>query len=100
VAAVAADPQHGSELALRILRRFREHPWSDMRPGLRLTCSIGVAGLDTSRSDASPDACLSRLLEQADQALYEVKESGRDNFALAAGAAETPASGAVRAPTA
>jgi len=100
VAAVAADPEHGSELAMRILRRFREHAWGEMRPDLRVTCSIGVAGLDTSRSDASPDASLSRLLDEADRALYEVKESGRDNFALAAGAADMPTPASLRTPTA
>jgi len=84
VAAVAADPQHGAELASRIVRRFRQHPWSDMKPNLRVTCSVGVAGLDTSRSGSSPDASLSRMLDEADRALYEVKESGRDNFAMSA----------------
>lgn len=98
VAAVAADPQHGAELASRIVRRFRTHPWDEMKPNLRVTCSVGVAALDTSRSGASPDASLSRMLDEADQALYEVKESGRDNFALVAGA-EDPATPTVRSPT-
>lgn len=86
VAAVAADPQHGGELASRILRRFRQHPWAEMKPGLKITCSIGVAALDTSRSNSSPDASLSRMLDEADHALYEVKEGGRDNYALASSA--------------
>ncbi len=98
VAAVAADPQHGGELASRILRRFRQHPWAEMKPNLKVTASIGVAGLDTSRSGASPDASLSRLLDEADHALYEVKESGRDNFALAAPTTETPTPPSVRTP--
>ncbi|MDA1194010.1 MAG: GGDEF domain-containing protein [Planctomycetota bacterium] len=91
VAAVAADPQHGAELASRIVRRFRQHPWAEMKPGLKVTCSVGVAGLDTARSDAS----LSRMLEEADKALYQVKESGRNNYALAEsspGTRETEAS--------
>ena len=84
VAAVAADPQHGAELASRIVRRFRQHPWAEMKPNLRVTCSVGVAALNTSRSGSSPDASLSRMLDDADRALYEVKESGRDNFAVSA----------------
>jgi diguanylate cyclase (GGDEF)-like protein len=83
VAAVAADPNHGADLAQRILRRFREHPWSDMKPDLAVTCSIGVAALDTSRASSSPDASLSQLMDKADQALYHVKENGRDNYHVA-----------------
>ncbi len=83
VAAVAADPQHGAELASRIVRRFRQHPWGDMKPGLAVTCSIGVAALDTSRSNSSPDASLSRMLDEADRALYEVKETGRNGYGIA-----------------
>ena len=87
VSAVAADPQHGAELASRIVRRFRQHAWDEMKPGLKVTCSIGVAALDTSRAGSSPDASLSRMLDDADRALYEVKESGRNNYALAESAA-------------
>ncbi len=97
VAAVAADPQHGAELASRIVRRFRQHPWGDMKPNLRVTCSVGVAALNTSRSGASPDASLSRMLDEADRALYEVKESGRDNFALSASTEDLAA--AMRTPS-
>ena len=86
VSAVAADPQHGADLAARIVRRFRQHPWHELKPGVKVTCSIGVAALDTSRAGSSPDASLSRMLDEADQALYEVKETGRDNYALAASA--------------
>lgn len=87
VSAVAADPQHGAELASRIVRRFRQHPWDELKPGLKVTCSIGVAALDTTRAGSSPDASLSQMLDDADRALYEVKESGRNNYALAESAA-------------
>jgi diguanylate cyclase (GGDEF)-like protein len=89
VAAVAADPNHGAELAQRILRRFREHPWGDMKQGVAVTCSIGVAALDTSRASSDPDASLSRLLDEADRALYTVKENGRNNFHIAGSSAPT-----------
>jgi len=90
VAAVAADTTHGSDLAGRIVRRFRQHPWGAMKPGLKVTCSIGVAGLDTRRNATSPDASLSLLLEKADGALYQVKESGRNNHRLAQDEDERP----------
>ncbi len=83
VAAVAAEDGHGSELAQRILRRFRTHPWSQMKPNLKVTCSIGVAVLDPKRSSVDPDTSLSKLLDDADRALYYVKENGRDNFKVA-----------------
>jgi len=93
VSAVAADPQAGGELASRIVRRFNQHPWHEMKPGLKVTCSIGVAALDTSRSGSSPDASLSRMLDEADQALYHVKETGRNNYALAENAAKQQGAG-------
>jgi len=83
VAAVAAEDGHGGELAQRILRRFRTHPWEQMKPGLKVTCSIGVAVLDPKRTSINPDTSLSQLLDEADRALYQVKESGRDNFKVA-----------------
>lgn len=93
VSAVAADPQHGADLAARIVRRFRQHPWHELKQGVKVTCSIGVAALDTSRAGASPDASLSRMLDEADQALYEVKETGRNNYKLAASASGQPTAG-------
>jgi diguanylate cyclase (GGDEF)-like protein len=83
VAAVAADPNHGAELAARIVRRFRQHPWNELDADLKQTCSIGIAGLDTSRTGGNANASLSHMLEQADQALYDVKENGRNNWGLA-----------------
>ena len=83
VAAVAADPNHGAELAARIVRRFRAHAWSDMHESLQVTCSIGVAALDPSQGSLNPDASLSQMLDEADRALYEVKQSGRDNYRIA-----------------
>ena len=96
VSAVAADPQHGAELASRIVRRFRQHPWDELKPGLKVTCSIGVAALDTTRAGSSPDASLSQMLDDADRALYEVKESGRNNYALAEPAAGAPSDASKR----
>jgi diguanylate cyclase (GGDEF)-like protein len=83
VAAVAADPNHGADLAGRIVRLFREHPWHELKPALSVTCSIGVATLDTTRASQSPEAALSQVLDEADRALYQVKETGRNSYKVA-----------------
>jgi diguanylate cyclase (GGDEF)-like protein len=80
VAAVAADPNHGAELAQRILRHFRSHGWEALKPGLKVTCSIGVAILHPGRHTGDPESTLMRLMEEADKSLYQVKEAGRNDF--------------------
>ncbi len=82
VGAVAAEPNHGAELAMRIIRRFRTHPWASLRPGLQITCSIGVAVLDPTRTAIRGTSTLEELLDQADKVLYKVKEQGRDAYAV------------------
>jgi diguanylate cyclase (GGDEF)-like protein len=82
VAAVGADPNHGGDLAARVLRRFRTFEWERMKAGLKVTCSIGVAVL-YPQQPGDADGKLSWLLEEADKALYHVKENGRDNFSVA-----------------
>ncbi|WP_426566468.1 diguanylate cyclase [Angustibacter sp. McL0619] len=51
---------------------YREH-WEDLRPGLAVSVSVGVAA-----SEASTD----RVLKDADAALYAAKESGRNRVAV------------------
>lgn len=80
VAAVAADPNHGAELAQRILRHFRSHTWEALKPGLRVTCSIGVAVLHPGRHEGDADATLGKLMDEADRGLYQVKQGGRNDF--------------------
>jgi diguanylate cyclase (GGDEF)-like protein len=80
VAAVAADPNHGAELAQRILRHFRSHGWEALKPGLKVTCSIGVAILHPGRHASDADSTLSRLMDEADRSLYQVKQAGRNDF--------------------
>ncbi len=60
------------ELAVGRLRcAVDEHSWSDLSPGLKLTCSIGVT---MSRAgEGIPD-----MLERADAALYRAKSDGRN----------------------
>ncbi len=86
IAAVGADPNHGAALAQQVLRRFRSHPWERMKPGLRVTCSVGVAVLlhaGERGGGGGSDQKLTSLLEQADKALYYVKENGRDSYSVA-----------------
>lgn len=83
IAAVAAEPNHGAEVAMRILRRFREFPWGQMSKGLAVTCSIGVAVVPPDAMGSLRDKQLSEMLRAADKALYEVKSTGRDNFRVA-----------------
>jgi diguanylate cyclase (GGDEF)-like protein len=80
VAAVAADPNHGAELAQRILRHFRSHAWDALKPGLKVTCSIGVAILHPGKHSGDPETTLSRLMDEADRSLYQVKQGGRNDF--------------------
>lgn len=82
VAAVGADPNHGAELAQRILRQFNSHDWSTLKPGLKVTCSIGVAVLHPGRVGGDPEQALGKLMSEADQGLYHVKQNGRNSFHL------------------
>jgi diguanylate cyclase (GGDEF)-like protein len=81
IAAVAADPYHGRDLADRIVRAFRLRNWAKIRPGMTVTASVGVAVLpaDAGR-DGKTDAIIGELMERADRALYRVKQAGRDGF--------------------
>gem|GEM_PF-6024731 len=83
VAAMGADPNHGAELAQRILRAFRAHDWSSMKGELKVTCSIGVAVLHPGRSGGDAETVLGRLMSEADQGLYLAKQAGRNVFRAA-----------------
>jgi diguanylate cyclase (GGDEF)-like protein len=81
VAAVAAEPHHGRDLAERILRAFRTRNWNRIRPGMRVTCSVGIAVLQPGpRGDVAVSSVLSELMARADHALYHVKQNGRNGF--------------------
>jgi diguanylate cyclase (GGDEF)-like protein len=80
VAAVAAEPHHGRELADRLVRAFRSHPWSRIRPNLKVTASIGIAVLQPGMRAVDPATAIHGLLERADRALYHVKQNGRDGY--------------------
>ncbi len=80
IAAVAADPGHGMDLAARVVKRMAAHNWSRIKPGLEVTCSVGVSVLDAGSASTDPERTLDDLLSQADRALYQVKQNGRNNF--------------------
>jgi len=89
VAAVAAEPFHGRDLADRLVRAFRARNWEHIRPGMKVTASIGVAVLPPGRHAGETTSIVTRLMADADQALYHVKQSGRDGFHVSV---ESPAS--------
>jgi diguanylate cyclase (GGDEF)-like protein len=80
VAAVAAEPYHGRDLADRIVRGFRSRNWARIRPGLKVTASVGVAVLPPGLHRSATADAVGTLLEHADRALYHVKQAGRDGF--------------------
>jgi diguanylate cyclase (GGDEF)-like protein len=61
----------GAQLCERLRARIQAHDWSEVRPGLAVTVSAGVAGLH--EADA-PDV----LLAAADVRLYAAKHAGRN----------------------
>jgi diguanylate cyclase (GGDEF)-like protein len=61
----------GAQLCERLRASIEAHDWSEVRPGLAVTVSAGVAGLH--EADA-PDA----LLAAADVRLYAAKHAGRN----------------------
>ncbi len=69
-----AGPQAAAEVADRICRAVCDAPYRDAEAGsLQVTVSIGAA-----YCSANMDTSVSRLLERADRALYEAKQTGRN----------------------
>ena len=63
------------EDAVAVLERLRavveNHDWGSMRGGLRVTLSVGVAGIEPGDTEDS-------LMEKVDRALYRAKNAGRN----------------------
>lgn len=75
-------PQTGKEAALKVARRLmatlnRNHWLTDEQVTLRLQASIGIATYP--QDGESPQA----IVQSADEVMYKVKESGRNNIAVA-----------------
>ncbi len=56
--------------------------WYMRQMRFEATCSIGVSVLNPGRTSIEPETGLSKLLDEADQSLYNVKESGRNGYAV------------------
>ena len=72
-----ADEAAAQRACERLRAAVLAHDWAALRPGLRVTMSIGLA-------DLAQDATAADGLERADQALYTAKREGRDRTVLAA----------------
>ncbi|WP_028450398.1 GGDEF domain-containing protein [Chitinibacter tainanensis] len=59
------------EVAERIRLRIQQYDWSQVQPGLKVTCSLGVA-------ECLDEVALDDLQQHADQALYQAKHHGRN----------------------
>ncbi|MGE0190911.1 MAG: GGDEF domain-containing protein [Planctomycetota bacterium] len=90
VAAMATDTHHAVDLAGRIVRAFRTHPWNHVRADLKVTCSVGIAVLTPDVVRGGARGALALALERADGALYHVKGNGRDGYYLAPDVAAAP----------
>ncbi|MGN6610917.1 MAG: diguanylate cyclase [Angustibacter sp.] len=69
----ATSAQEAAAVAERVRSAVAREPWDDVQPGLGVSVSVGVAA-----SDASAD----KVLKDADAALYEAKESGRNRVTV------------------
>lgn len=70
----ASSPQQAAEVAERICTRLALATMSDIHSKLRVTLSIGAA------SDITASASLEDLVAKADEALYHVKNHGRNGI--------------------
>jgi diguanylate cyclase (GGDEF)-like protein len=71
------DAEHALQLAEKVRRSIKQH-CSTSFPELRVTVSIGVAAM------SGGEESVAALIEQADQALYAAKSSGRNRVKIAA----------------
>jgi len=109
IAVPGFDGEQGRQLAEKVRLRVRSAVFC-ARPGdicaevfnlTQITCSVGVASLRSGeRHDQRPAELKGQLLKEADGAMYQAKEEGRDRVrttaahAIAFGAALTPPKGA------
>jgi diguanylate cyclase (GGDEF)-like protein len=65
------DEDAAAEVCQRVRRSVEADDWASIRPGLRLTISLGVC----ARSD---EKSVEEVVERADAAMYRAKRSGRN----------------------
>jgi diguanylate cyclase (GGDEF)-like protein len=76
----ATTPAEAQEIGERIRALIAFNNMSDIHQGMRVTVSVGIA------SDASGKRNLDVLMNLADEALYEVKENGRNGVRMSTAA--------------
>jgi two-component system, cell cycle response regulator len=84
VLAPGIGPEQAAALAERIRTSVCDTPL-EIQPGvwLKMTVSVGVAGMTLSREETDLKAAAERLLADADSALYRAKQNGRNRVELA-----------------
>jgi len=70
IALADTPPAQAREVCERLRAGVAAHPWASIAPGLAVTLSIGLAHAPPYRLDP--------LFEQADRAMYQAKQAGRD----------------------
>jgi diguanylate cyclase (GGDEF)-like protein len=71
------SPEQGVEAAERIRHKVAEERFGDDGESIKVTISVGVASYPESGEDAES------VIRNADEALYEAKELGRNQVVLA-----------------
>ena len=76
-----ATPEQADEVAERLRAAIENHAGAAVRdiPGIRITSSFGVASIRSGAKDPA------ELIDQADNALYQSKQSGRNRVSVWAG---------------
>lgn len=77
---VGADAVAARASAERLVQLVARTPLLWLGESIPMTVSIGIAV-----TDAAPACTLERLIDEADQALYETKRQGRNGFSLGGG---------------
>ena len=80
-AVILADTEEQGvlDVANRVLESFRKHPCELNEDNIvPMTVSIGIADLDADNVIAEPEVLADTLVSQADKALYQAKNRGRD----------------------
>ena len=72
------DIDGGAVVAERIRKLIASHPFPGNSKPLHVTVSLGVAEYDPERIHS-----VSQMISEADKALYESKENGRNRVTLA-----------------
>lgn len=76
IALVDTPDASARDICERLRAAIEAHDWSGLAPALKVTVSIGLA-------EATPADDATRLIERADDALYDAKRTGRNRVRVA-----------------